>query len=203
MAAANTLGTDTRRMQPLEAPEISENILDVASIGDPEKPISLEGLVLQIAPDTTGQRIATGPIIVAGAILVAVLLALVWRFTALADVITPLSMIAWAQSLADYWWAPIALIIAYTPASLVMFPRWLITLAAVATFGPWMAFAYAQTGVLIAALCGYVAGELVDRHRKAWRPANQPPEQAIATARIFAVTLVRLVPIAPFMVING
>jgi uncharacterized membrane protein YdjX (TVP38/TMEM64 family) len=159
---------------------------------------------MQIAPDTTGQRIARGPVIVAGAILVAIMLALVWRFTPLADIITPLSMIGWAQSLAGYWWAPIALVIAYTPASLVMFPRWLITLAAVATFGPWMAFAYAQTGVLIAALCGYVAGELVDRDtvRRMAGPRINRLSKILQRRGFFAVTLVRLVPIAPFMVIN-
>jgi uncharacterized membrane protein YdjX (TVP38/TMEM64 family) len=42
-----------------------------------------------------------------------------------------------------------------------MFPRWLITLAAVAIFGPWPAFAYAEAGVLLAALAATVAGTLV------------------------------------------
>jgi phosphatidylserine/phosphatidylglycerophosphate/cardiolipin synthase-like enzyme/uncharacterized membrane protein YdjX (TVP38/TMEM64 family) len=202
--AVEKLGSETRRLETLETPEVSESYLDIAAIGDPEKPISLEGLVLQIAPDVTGKRVAPGPIIVGGAILVAIVLALLWRLTPLADIITPLSMITWAQSLARHWWAPLALIVAYTPASIVMFPRWLITLAAVATFGPWAAFGYAQAGVLIAAFIGYVTGELIKRDtvRRMAGPRINRLSKVLQRRGLFAVTLVRLVPIAPFMVIN-
>ena len=70
-----------------------------------------------------------------------------------------------AAAFSRFWWAPLVVILAYTPASLVMFPRWLITLMAVAAFGPWAAFAYAQTGVLVALLilaCSLVGGALED-----------------------------------------
>jgi hypothetical protein len=102
-------------------------------------------------------HLGSGPVIVGIAILVAVGLGLVWRYTPLAHIVTPESAIAFAQSLSGYWWAPLVLILSYTPATLVMFPRWLITLAAVAIFGPWPAFAYAEAGVLVAALASYVA----------------------------------------------
>jgi len=87
----------------------------------------------------------------------------------------------------------------------VMFPRWLITLMAVAAFGPWAAFAYAQTGVLVAALAGYVAGELVNREtvrHMAGRRLNKL-SRVLQKRGLIAVTLVRLVPVAPFMVVNA
>jgi len=105
-----------------------------------------------------GPRFASGPLIIGFAILAALALALAWRYTPLGEIVTPKSTIAFAESLADYWWAPLALILSYTPATLLMFPRWLITIAAVAIFGTWPAFVYAELGVLLAALCGYVAG---------------------------------------------
>jgi len=163
--------------------------------------------VLQAAPDAAGggkRRVAPGLVIIGIAILVAAGLALAWRYTPLADVVTPKSTIALAESLADYWWAPLAVILCYTPATLVMFPRWLITLAAVAIFGPWAAFAYAQLGVVLAAIFGYVMGKLVSL-RTVQRMAGPRMHRLTRLLRrrgLIAVTMVRLVPIAPFVVIN-
>jgi hypothetical protein len=123
--------------------------------------------------------------IVLGAIVAALALTLLWRYTPLAEYVTPRNALDWAQRFSAYWWAPLVVILAYTPASLVMFPRWLITLMAVAAFGPWAAFAYAQTGVLVAAIAGYVTGELVNREtvRPHGGPAREPPERDPAEAR--------------------
>ena len=163
-AAVEALGSPERNLCVLEAPELSESVLSAAAIADPEKPISIETFVSQFAPDTPAERAPVGPRIIAGIIVAAIALALVWRYTPLADIVTPENAIDWAQGFAKYWWAPLAVIVAYTPASLVMFPRWLITLMAVAAFGPWAAFAYAQTGVLVAAIAGYVTGEIGRAH---------------------------------------
>jgi uncharacterized membrane protein YdjX (TVP38/TMEM64 family) len=188
----------------LDAPLLPQSVLDIASIGDPEQPVSLERLVRQIAPDTSGKRIASGPIVVGIAILVAVALALVWRLTPIADIVTPKSMVALAKSLDEYWWAPLAVILSYTPASLVMFPRWLITLAAVAIFGPWAAFLYGQAGALLAGLLGYATGKLVSREtvRHMAGPRINRLTQLLRRRGLIAVTMVRLVPIAPFQVVN-
>ena len=160
--------------------------------------------MLQIAPDRSGRRLPSGLLIVGIAILVAIALALVWRYTPLADVVTAKSVIAFAGSFADYWWAPLAFVLSYTPATLVMFPRWLITLAAVAIFGPWAAFAYAQLGVVLAALCGYAMGKLVslDTVRHMAGPRIHRLTRLLRRRGLVAVTLVRLVPIAPFIVVN-
>ena len=206
-AAIASLGTPQRSLKELEAPELSDTTLAAASIGDPEKPISLEGFVKQFSPDTSegkgSQRRGLKVFVIA---VVAMLgLMLLWRYTPLADIVTPANALAWAEGFSRYWWAPLAVILAYTPASLVMFPRWLITLMAVAAFGPWAAFAYAQTGVLVAALVGYVAGEFVNRETVRHMAGQRLNKlSAILQKRgLIAVTIVRLVPIAPFMVVNA
>jgi len=75
----------------------------------------------------------------------------------------------------------------------------------VAAFGPWAAFAYAQTGVLVASIAGYVAGELVDRDtvRRLAGPHVNQLGAVLQRRGLLAVTIVRLVPIAPFMVVNA
>jgi uncharacterized membrane protein YdjX (TVP38/TMEM64 family) len=153
---------------------------------------------------TKNKPLASGPVIVGIAILAAAGLALAWRYTPLAEIVTPDSTIAFAQSLSHYWWAPIVLVLSYTPATVVMFPRWLITLAAVAIFGPWPALAYAELGVLLAALGGYVAGNLVgiDTTRRMAGPHLGRVRRLLRRRGLLAVTIVRLVPAAPFIVVN-
>src|SRR5688572_33431380 len=65
-------------------------------------------------------------------------LSAVWRYTPLREFLTPERVFDWAQTFGSKWWAPIAVILAYTPACFTMFPRPLITLFAVIAFGPWL-----------------------------------------------------------------
>ena len=204
-SAIEKLGSPNRNLKELEAPEIPEAKLTAAAIGDPERPISIESIVSQFSPEITPEK-GMSALKIAGIVLaVALGLTLLWRYTPLADYVTPANALAWAQTFSSYWWAPLAVILAYTPASLVMFPRWLITLMAVTAFGPWAAFAYAQTGVLVAAIVGYVTGELVNRdtvRHMAGRRLNKL-SKILQKRGLIAVTIVRLVPIAPFMVVNA
>ena len=90
-------------------------------------------------------------------------LALAWRFTPLADIVTAANVTAWAREVGDRWWAPLAVVAAPTLASLIMFPRPLITLAAVLVFGAWLGFVYAMAGIMVAALATFFAGRLMRR----------------------------------------
>jgi Uncharacterized conserved protein len=85
-----------------------------------------------------------------------------------------------------------------------MFPRWLITMAAVIAFGAWAGFAYAMSGAVLAATASYLVGRRVHRdtvRRLAGRKLNQL-SRVLLKRGVVAVTLVRLVPIAPFIVVN-
>jgi uncharacterized membrane protein YdjX (TVP38/TMEM64 family) len=127
-----------------------------------------------------------------------------WRFTPLAEVVTADRVIEWTESFSRHWWAPMVLMALYTPASLVMFPRPLITLAAVVSFGPWAGLAYALIGVILASTAGYYAGRAFGRNtvrRLAGTRLNRI-SQALQRRGVLAITAVRLVPIAPFIVVS-
>jgi uncharacterized membrane protein YdjX (TVP38/TMEM64 family) len=133
---------------------------------------------------------------------VVIALSAAWRYTPLAGLVTPENVIDWVDSFGRAWWAPLVLVAAYTPACVVMFPRPLITLAAVVAFGPWLGFAYATAGVLVSALAGYVVGRYIDRdtlRRISGRKLNRLT-RALRQRGLLAVTAVRLVPLAPFVV---
>jgi uncharacterized membrane protein YdjX (TVP38/TMEM64 family) len=130
------------------------------------------------------------------------LLAMVWRYSPLADAITPERIIDWARWVGDVWWAPFAVIAVYVPAAFVMFPRPLITLFAVIAFGPWLGFVTSMAGIVAAALATYYAGQVLPRdtvRHLAGKKANEMSE-VLRRRGLLAVFALRIVPVAPFFV---
>jgi phosphatidylserine/phosphatidylglycerophosphate/cardiolipin synthase-like enzyme len=162
--AIAAIPADKRTLKPLEElPEWSEAAITAESFADLERPVSLEALAEQLAPDTDVKRTLPFWKSITAVIVAAIALTLAWRYTPLADVVTAERVIDWTHAFADQWWAAPLIVAAYTPAQVVMFPRPLITLAAVVAFGPWLGFVYAMGGILIATAAGYYAGRLFDR----------------------------------------
>jgi phosphatidylserine/phosphatidylglycerophosphate/cardiolipin synthase-like enzyme/uncharacterized membrane protein YdjX (TVP38/TMEM64 family) len=208
-AAIDEVAVGQRRLIELETPEVSDAVMAAAAIGDMEKPISLDVLVQGLAHDESPLQLpAPKPprrIAVLGtvALVVAAMLAM-WRYTPLSHLVTADSVIDIADTLSTHWWAPLVLVLAYTPACMVMFPRPLITMAAVVVFGPVHGLAYAMTGVLLAGVAGYFVGKLVHRDtvRRLAGPRLARLTGVLQRRGIIAVTLVRFVPIAPYAVVN-
>lgn len=190
--ALATLACEGRLLCKLDVPEISDAALTIAGIGDPEQPIFR----------TTGsppQR-ADGRRWLVGTILAFSALFALWQLTPLATYTDPGQVVSWVNDLGTRKWVPWAVVLAFTPASLVLFPRALITLFAVLAFGPWWGFGYAMTGILLAALVTYGMGMLMDL-RTAKRLAGPRFARIIAVLKehgLIAITALRLVPIAPF-----
>lgn len=208
-AVLERLGTPDRKLCKLEAPEVSEALMAAAAIGDMEKPISFDLMVQGFSQDHPPSRDAKAkprrPYALIGAIVAIASLALVWRYTPLANVVTSENALALTAVMAEHWWAPVLLMLLYTPASMVMFPRPLITMALVVTFGPWEGLFYAMSGVLLAALAGYALGRLVnrDRVRRIAGPKLSRISGIVQKRGIIAVALIRFVPIAPYQVVNA
>jgi uncharacterized membrane protein YdjX (TVP38/TMEM64 family) len=92
--------------------------------------------------------------------------------------------------------------VSYTPACLVMFPRPLITLAAVIAFGPWLGFGYALLGIVGSSIVTYYIGRRMRRDtvRRLAGPKLDRMIDVLKRYGLIAMTLLRLVPIAPFAV---
>ena len=189
-----------RSLRKLEDfPEYPDAVLELASVADPAEPLTRN--FFDSAPSAAeSSRPAWGRLAAIAAVFAA--LAALWRFTPLADVVTPQKVVEWAKDFGDRPWAPFAVAFAYTPACFVLFPRPLITLAAVIAFGPWVGFAVALTGVVFSAGVTYLAGMRMRRdtvRRLAGRKMNRMIE-VLRKHGLLAMTLLRLVPLAPFAV---
>jgi uncharacterized membrane protein YdjX (TVP38/TMEM64 family) len=134
--------------------------------------------------------------------LVTVALALAWRYTPLADVLTAERISNWSRSVQGRKWAPVVLVLAYTPAAFLLFPRPLLTLASIITFGPWLGIGYSVAGVLAAALVTYYAGRRMDyeRVRRLAGDKLDPASRVLRRHGVLAIFALNMVPVPPFAV---
>lgn len=203
--AIEALASDGRSLRKYEKlDEVPEALVTVAGVVDPEQPVSLEAMISQLPPEE--RAAARGPRWVLPVIVLAIACALtaIWRYTPLAAWANADRAIAWAADFSNLWWAPLVVILAYTPASIVLFPRTIITLLAVAAFGAWHGLAYALCGVLLACAVTYSVGMRMNRQtvRRLARGKLTRMTQIMRHRGVIAMTAVRLVPLAPFAVVN-
>jgi phospholipase D1/2 len=225
-AAIDGLRREDRTLKELEeSPPPSDTLLNVISVADPEKPVGLADLAQIFSPRSNETSMADeyagafvtnssgasgasephkGPSWGKLAGIAAVLLALtaLWQFTPLAEYLDGNRITGWARDAGKIWWVPIVTVLAFTPASYVMFPRPLITLFAVIAYGPIWGFVIAMSGIQIAAWTSYVAGRRLDPGTVR-RMAGAKLDKILQVLRrrgLLAMTALRLVPLAPFAV---
>jgi phospholipase D1/2 len=105
----------------------------------------------------------------------------------------------WARLVRETPWAPVALVLAYTPAAFLMFPRPVLTLVAVIAFGRWLGFACAMAGILLSAFAAFYAGRLLppSTMRRYGGRYYEPAKRALERHGLAAVFVMRILPTAP------
>lgn len=173
----------------------------ISGVADPEKPIGAEEFVSNIFGGYVPARSYGAVLKVLAAGLIVVVLGLMWQFVPLAD---PQSVKEAFGEIAGSRWAPVAVIGAFVIAGSLMFPVTVLIAATAATFGPWLGFAYAFVGALGCALLTYGVGAAVGRRAVSdlLGPKLNRIRQKIASRGVVAVAGIRLVPVAPFAVVN-
>lgn len=154
------------------------------------------------SPGTATERLGPAWGKIAVAVVVIAALTAAWRYTPLSEYVSAERAIAWAESVGSLWWAPIVVMLAYTPACFVMFPRPLITLFAVIAFGPVLGFVYSISGILGAALATYFAGRAMrpDAVRNIVGDKLNEMTEVLRRRGLLACFAMRIVPVAPFVV---
>ena len=202
-AAIESLISEDRSLRPLEnLPAWPEAIVSVAAVADPEEPIALQALLdeREIVEQQAKATPAWGKL--ALLLLAIISLTLLLRATPLATVVSPENVIAWAKDFGARWWSPLVVMALFTPACLVMFPRPLITLAAVIAFGPLPGFLYSLLGITASSIVTYHIGRRMRRDTVRRLAGDKLDRMAEVLKKygLLAMTLLRLVPLAPFAV---
>ncbi len=114
------------------------------------------------------------------------------------------AMQAWMGAGVQGPWALPAAIAGFSLLAFVGVPQFLLVAAAVVAFGPWLGFAYSWVGNLVSSLLGFYAGRRIGAgvlRRYAGRGVNDFVDM-IGRNGFWASLVVRLVPSAPFVVVN-
>jgi phospholipase D1/2 len=127
-----------------------------------------------------------------------------WKWSPLADQITIRKITAWAVSLRDNPARSAIILAAYCIGSLVSFPVTLLILATAFVFGPLLGSVYSFAGCLLGAAATYAVGYFMGKdfvQRIAGRKWAVV-EKKIARSGVMAVAAIRLLPVAPFTIVN-
>jgi phospholipase D1/2 len=128
----------------------------------------------------------------------------IWRMGLFGEWSTFEIVTAWKHSLQHYPGTVFWVLGAYLIGSLVLFPVTILNVATVLTFGPVIGNAYALIGWLASASMGYGLGSLLGRelvHKWLGTRVHRLIGQ-VESHGFVAVLIMRLVPVAPFTLVN-
>lgn len=184
--------------------ELSDELLPDASMVDPEKPLLAEDMARLLVPIQQQNAFRKQWFVGATVLLVVVLLTALWQFTPLGDWLSEENLKTAAQVIKQLPLAPLWILLVFGICSLLAVPVSLLIIATVLTFGPWTGSAYALGGSLIGGLLGFAVGHLLGRggvSQLAGHRINQLSRR-LGKQGLLAIITVRIVPVAPFAVIN-
>ncbi|MPZ39884.1 MAG: phospholipase [Rhizobiales bacterium] len=203
--ALESLARNGHSLKPVELDHAAPvQITALEEFGDPERPIA--------APEFTKTFVGERPparrlrrfakVIAIG--LFIVLLMLAWRMTPLAALTNPHTIREWFADIAAASGAPVIVLAVFVVGGLLVFPVTLLIAATAATFGPWLGFAYAALGAAASAIVTYGVGALIGRQtlENVLGPRLNRIRRAITRHGVLAIATVRMVPVAPFTVVN-
>ena len=160
------------------------------------------------AGETRGRRCARGPsrglVLGVGAVAGVLALAACWRWTPLAAYASPDALLALAARVREVPGATLIVIGVFVVGGLVAFPVTVLTLVTVITFGPTVGVTCALIGALTSAVTAYALGAALgpERVRRIAGERIDRISRRLGRRGVLAVVAVRVVPLAPFTVVN-
>jgi phosphatidylserine/phosphatidylglycerophosphate/cardiolipin synthase-like enzyme/uncharacterized membrane protein YdjX (TVP38/TMEM64 family) len=200
------LGGGERTLRPLPLVEESAEAALTVDPGvlDPEHPIEPERLVARYIPEEShspGRRRMLGFL---GFLALLLAMAAAWRWTPLSEWVRPENITAWVGAFESGPVQFLLVVAGYVVGGFMMLPVTVMVAATSIAFGPWTGFAYSLTGAVVSALAAYGVGQALGRdvvRRLAGARINRI-SRSLARRGVVAVIAIRMVPVAPFTVVN-
>lgn len=203
--AIDALSRNSRTLQPLplDIPQELEELISETTLLDPEQPIDPDQLAEQVHEEDRSpvrRRVAIWVTV----LLAIAMMAAAWRWTPLSDYLHAHRLLLAIGTFSQLPAAPLLAIGGMIIAGLVMFPITLLIIMTVLAFGPLTGFTCAFTGALGCALAGYGVGTLLGLSRMHHITGSKLERisKRLTKHSLLAILLYRIVPIAPFTIIN-
>ena len=206
IAAIEALGTDSRGLCVIETELVTDgDTVDlVQSLVDPERPVAPDRLVEEIVLDEERPHASRRLVLLAVFLALVGSLAAAWHWTPLADLLTRHRLMAFAALARSSDAAPLWVLGGYLLASVVAVPITVLILFTALAFGPMEGFVYGLLGSTLGAAFTYWLGQRLGGNtvRRLAGARLNAMSRRFARKGLLAVLTVRLIPIAPFTVVN-
>lgn len=200
----NDTGKRHLKPLPLEISPRLDRLVPDTELLDPEHPIRPELMIRHMAPATDQQPARFR--MLAWILLIAVIagVSVMWRYTPLSQWVDVDTLSGMIQTVRGLPAAPVWVVAGFVLAGLVAFPFSLLIVATVVAFGPVAGFLYSLTGGMFSAVIMYWVGDLLGRNfiRKLAGSTINRISQKLARHGVINIVFVRIVPVAPFTIIN-
>jgi phospholipase D1/2 len=206
IAAIDSLSGGERSLEPLQtkaADELDGWIPDAALL-DPEQPIEPDDLLEYLLGREQKKPLRRNLVKVALLASFILLLVAAWRWTPLGDWLDIDTATAAAEWLQARPFTPALVLATFLIGGTLGVPLMLMIVATVVAFGPWIGAAYALVGAELSALASFGLGRVLGRDavsRLAGSRVNRISRKLANRGLLTTITL-RIVPVAPFPVIN-
>ncbi|HYD80252.1 MAG TPA: VTT domain-containing protein [Paucimonas sp.] len=196
-------GRTLLRLEPELPPDLDALVPDYTLI-DPERPMKPEELAAYLVPAEAHRPVPRRLVALGIAAVTLAVLALAWRWTPLRDWLNLGALVAFARTLDILPFTPLAIMAAYVIAGLLVVPVTLMIAVTGIVFGPLQGSLYAIAGTMLSAAATYGLGHWLGRDtmtRLLGARINRLSKR-IARRGIIAMLVVRILPVAPFSIVN-
>lgn len=171
---------------------------------DPIEPIDPDTLVDDFLTHEGRPRVIGRAGIAIGFLLVLAGLAFAWRYTPLREWADFRHVLSVVEHIGQMPMAPLAVMMAFVLGGLIMMPVTLMIVVTLIVFGPVKGALYALGGVALSAAAGYGIGRFVGRDavRRFGGKRLNALSQHVGQHGLLAMIVLRLVPVAPFSLVN-
>lgn len=203
---ASTRWNDDRGLAPLKLHAQNQALADALNlVADPEKPLEPAEFVGDMFGATRGERFAIRRVLKLSAISIALLILLVaWSHTPLAELADPDAIVELLYAVRGEWWIYPAILAAFVLGGMVLIPVTVLIAVTGLLLGPWSGWFTAMLGSMASGWVGHAAGAWLGGSSvqhvsgRAFRAVSR----ALKNKGVIAVAALRMVPIAPYTIVN-
>jgi uncharacterized membrane protein YdjX (TVP38/TMEM64 family) len=184
--------------------DYANQMLPDSAIVDPERPIETEKLTKMFIPVDEPKSAQKQWWKIVAVLVVVLALTAIWRWTPLSEWLNPETLQHAAEGIKSHPLTPLIVIGIFAIAGLIAFPVTLLIITTALTFGPLWGTVYSILGSLVSGLMGYAVGHYMGRNtiQKLAGSSINKLSRRLAKHGVLAIITVRIIPVAPFTVIN-
>ncbi len=201
--AADELGANGHRLRAIDDGEPDDGSLTaiIERIADPPRPLRPARLARHLLSRLVPGRVGLA---VLALVLALIGLMLIWRHTALSEFADPRRIGEFLAASRGEPWAFLVVAALFLLGGAMVFPLNIMVLATAATFGPWFGLLYSAIGALFSSAVMHTVGARLgkDALGRILGPRWRRALEAVRSRGVLTVAAVRVLPIAPFTLVN-